>query len=270
MSDRGGSFRHAVTIVGAVVLISLLSSCQINLTTTVNISENGSGTIVVTASADEAAVSAAPELITSLNLDDIQTAGWSADTQSTPTGAFTVTLRRNFSTTEEATFFLAQLSGENGPLRDLVVTRSGSTNDAIYQLNGVGGLPQGLSGFADSEALVALGGAPFAAALANRDNVLEDVLAITFVVTMPGTPLDTDGVIAPRDQADVSSTFTWQIPVDQSAITLSASARARNVSAMIATYASRGFLALMILLVVAIVLYIATIVHRRSGSTPAS
>jgi hypothetical protein len=96
------------------------------------------------------------------------------------------------------------------------------------------------------------------------------VLSISLALTLPGELLESTAVVTPRQQDDLSTTFTWQIPVDQSDIVLAASTRDRNVSALIAWYASRMFLVLLILLVVAIVLYIATVVYRRSSTTPAS
>ena len=270
MNSSGAITRRAIHSIGIAIGLLVLSACRVDLATTLTMAENGSGSIVVVAKADAEAVRLAPELATSLQLEDLQQAGWVTDVQSLPSGGLTVTLTRDFATPDEASFFLSQLSGADGPLREVSITRTGGINDAQYELNGVGGIPKGVAAFADSQALTALGAAPFAAALTERGGALSDVLSISLALTLPGELLESTAVVTPRQQDDLSTTFTWQIPVDQSDIVLAASTRDRNVSALIAWYASRMFLVLLILLVVAIVLYVATVVYRRSSTTPAS
>jgi hypothetical protein len=168
---------------------------------------------------------------------------------------------------------LTQLSGDNGPLRNIALTRTGGVNDASYQFSGVGGLPKGLAGFADADALTALGEAPFAAALAEQGGVLGDVLGVSLALTLPGEPgeiSETTATIAPRQADDASTTFTWNLALDSSDSPLSAFTRDRDVSAMVAWYVARGLLVFMIVLVAAAMAYIATVVYRRSRSTPAS
>lgn len=278
MIHRGQTLRRRAIAIAVACGALLLSACQVNLTTTVNVAENGSGTIVIVATADAEAVGAAPELLTALNVDDLETAGWTMDVQSpAANGGLTVTLQRPFATTDEATYFLSQLSGERGPLRNVVLTRTGDVNDAAYQLSAVAGLPDGLAGFADSQALVALGGAPFAAALTERGASITDVLSMSFQVTLPGEPVDSassdavnSAALTPREVDDPFSTFRWTLPVDQTEQTLLATTRDRDVSAMVASYAAKALFVLLILLVAIAVLYLATVAYRRSNSTPAS
>lgn len=270
MNSSGAIVRRVIHVIGAATALIVLSACRVDITTTLTMAENGSGSIAVVANADAEAVRLAPELETSLQLEDLQQAGWVTDVQPSPTGGLSVTIARNFATPDEASFFLSQLSGDAGPLRDMTVTRTGGINDARYELNGIGGIPNGLAGFADSQALTALGAAPFAAALADRGGVLNDALSMSLALTLPGEPLESTAVITPRQQDDLVTTFTWQIPVDQTEVVLAATTRDRNLSALLAWYASRVFLVLLILLVVAIVLYVATVVYRRSNTTPAS
>ena len=271
MSVPDGLVRRIVGISSAVLSVFVVSACQVDLSTTVNIAENGSGTITVVATADAAAVRAAPELATSLNVDDLVAAGWTVETQSPSTdGGLTIVLQHAFAQPDEATVLLSQLSGDRGPLRAVTLTRTGNLNDAAYQFSGVGGLPDGLAGFADAEALAALGGAPFAAALAQSGGALSDVLTISFALTMPGEPLDTTAAITPRQADDASTTFTWSIPLDATENMLEATTRDRDVSAMVAWYGARILLLILVLLVVCAVVYIATVVYRRTRPTPAS
>jgi hypothetical protein len=256
--------------VGAVGVLAL-AACQVNLATTVNVAENGSGAITVVASADAAALRAAPELADSLNTDDLTTAGWGVNVQNpSAEGGLSVTLRRSFSTVDEATMFLAQLSGENGPLRELSLVRFGGANDSTYEFVGKAGLPQGLSGFADAEALAAIGGAPFTDSLAAQGGSLADKLSMSLTITMPGEPLSTNGATTPRADDDLTTTFSWSVPADQSEVSLAASTRNRDVAAIVTGYLAWMLLVAMILFVAAAVIYVATVVFRRSQATPDS
>ena len=170
---------HRIGVVGLALALVVLSGCRVDLATTVNVAQNGSGTISVVVTADADAIRNTPELATSLNVDDLRAAGWTVDVQNpAANGGLTVIVARTFATVAEASLFLSQLSGDNGPLRDITLTRTGGVNDASYQFDGTGGLPDGLAGFADTAALAALGGAPFAAALAEQGGVLDDVLGV--------------------------------------------------------------------------------------------
>jgi hypothetical protein len=286
VNTSGGLVRHTlktvtdfsavkvVGLIGLVLAVVVLSGCRVDLATSVSVAENGSGTISVVITADADAVRNAPELATSLNVDDLRAAGWTVDVQSPAVnGGLTVVVARAFATVDEASLFLSQLSGDNGPLRNITLTRTGGVNDASYQFSGVGGLPTGLAGFADADVLTKLGGAPFAAALAERGGVIDDVLGISLALTLPGKPGEigeTTATLTPRQADDASTTFTWNLALDASDSTLTAFTRDRDISAMVAWYVARGLLVCMILLVAAAMAYIATVVYRRSRSTPAS
>ncbi len=261
-------------LIGLALAVVVLSGCRVDLATSVNVAENGSGTISVVVTADADAVRNAPELATSLNVDDLRAAGWAVDVQNpAANGGLSVVVARNFATVDEASLFLTQLSGDSGPLRNIALTRTGGVNDASYQFSGVGGLPEGLAGFADADALTALGEAPFAAALAERGGVLGDVLGVSLALTLPGEPGEIDqttATITPRQADDASTTFTWNLALDSSDSPLTAFTRDRDISAMVAWYVARGLLVFMIVLVVAAMAYVATVVYRRRRSTPAS
>ena len=266
--------RVRIGLTGLTLAVVVLSGCRVDLATSVTVAENGSGTISVVVAADADAVRNAPELATSLNVDDLRAAGWTVDVQNpAANGGLSVVAARTFATVDEASLFLTQLSGDNGPLRNITLTRTGGVNDASYQFSGVGGLPKGLAGFADADALTALGEAPFAAALAEQGGVLGDVLGVSLALTLPGKPGDTGettATIAPRQADDASTTFTWNLALDSSDSPLTAFTRDRDVSAMVAWYAARGLLVFIIVLVAAAMAYIATVVYRRSRSIPAS
>ena len=256
---------------GAALMLLVLSACQVQIAADVNVTENGSGQVTVVVAADAATLRAAPELVDSLQLDDLREAGWTATVQNpTADGGAGITLVHDFNNPNEATVLLTELSGPRGPLRDFVLERAGRTNDSTFSFTGAGGLPDGTSGFADSEALVALGAAPFEASIEGLGVRLADVLQVSVRLTLPGKPLDTNGTTVAREADDLVSTFEWQVPVDGSELTLAASTRDRDVSEMIAGWIARTVFAVMILAAALALIYIATVVSRRTRSTPSS
>ena len=271
MTTSGDKRRRAIVSAFIIVGTLVLSACKVDLNTSVSVADNGSGTITVTAIADADAVCMAPELSDSLNLDDLRAAGWNIEVQDpSPSGGLLVVAQRPFANVDEAGFFLAQLSGEDGPLRGIVVTRSGGVNDATYTFEGSGGLPNGLAGFADDEALAVLVAKPFEQAIVRSGRSLSESLAVSLQVTLPGNAVSTDGVVAKRADDDVASSFSWDVPVDGTTVAFAATTRDRDIGAMIAFVAARILLAIMILLAAGTLLYVATVVHRRKQSTPGS
>jgi hypothetical protein len=257
-------------ILVAVVSVMLLASCRVDINTSINVADNGSGLITVSIAADAATVRAAPELADSLNLDDLRAIGWDATVQTDRAdGGLLVVLSRSFATTDQATSLLQQLSGDNGPLRELTITRNGNRNDATFTFSGQGGLPEGLAGFADTEALSVLGGAPFAQSLAASGASLSDTLGVALRITLPGEMLDSNGEAMPRTSDDQSSTIAWNVPVDGTDVVMAASTRNRDVAASIASVSARVLLVLLIVLAVAAIVYITTVIRRRTRTTPA-
>ncbi len=89
-------------------------------------------------------------------------------------------------------------------------------------------------------------------------------------MTLPGKVESSNASSMAGAEDDVSTTFAWTIPMDESELILTAATRNRDLSAMLAGYAAQGFLVLLILLVAGAVLYVATVAYRRKASTPAS
>ena len=117
---------------------------------------------------------------------------------------------------------------------------------------------------------MSLGGAPFAESLTTRGVTLADALGMSLSLTMPGEPVDINGTTAARTDDDLTTTITWTIPVEAADAPLTATTRARDVSALVSGFAARGFLVVMILFVAAVFVYVATVVQRRSRNAPGS
>lgn len=270
MSDRGGSRRFLAATFTAVAAVLSLSACRVDIATTVNVAESGSGSVSVVVTADADAARSAPELATSLNVDDLRAAGWDVVVQNpTPDGGLSVTLTHDFATPDGGTALLAQLAGPSGPYRELVLSRSGGLSNVTYDFAGKGGLPQGLAGFADDEALALLGAPPFAETLTASGLSLTDALGVSLRVTLPGTPTAPTSATLTRAD-DLTTTFEWSLPVDGSDVALSANTKDRNFSALVTSIVADAFLVLIVLLAVAAIAYAGSVVYRRSRSTPGS
>lgn len=270
MSVRGGSRRFIATMFAAATAVVMLSGCRVDVATSVTVSDTGSGSVSVVVTADADAVSMAPELASSLNLDDLRDAGWNVSVQNpTPTGGLSVTLTHDFATPEDATTLLARLALPSGPYRELTLEREGGLTTAVYRFSGTGGLPQGLAGFADDEALALLGGPPFAESLAANGLALTDALGVSLQVTLPGAP-SAPGTATLTSEGDLATTFEWNVPVDGSNVAIAASTQDRDVSALVVSIAADVLLVLILLLAVAAVAYVVSVVYRRSRHTPGS
>jgi len=270
--NTAGRLRRAIVPAVAAVLASLsLGACKVDLETNITVTDNGSGSLVVTATADADALKRAPELSESLNLDDLRDAGWNIDVRNPNVdGGLTVVAERDFANVDEATFFLSQLSGESGPLRGVNLVRTGGTNDATYTFSAKGGLPNGMAGFADAEALAVLGGNPLQEAIERSGRSIGDMLSVVVRLTVPGEVSQASSAALPRADDEPFSSFEWNVPADGGEILLDATTRDRDVSAIVLTVVAQVLLVILIILVAGAVLYVATVVQRRNRSTPAS
>jgi hypothetical protein len=270
VSARGGTRRFIATVFAAATTVVMLSGCRVDVATSVTVSETGSGSVSVVVTADADAVRSAPELASSLNLDDLREGGWNVSVQNpTPTGGLSVTLTHDFATPEDATTLLARLALPSGPYRDLTLERTGGLTSAVYRFSGNGGLPQGLAGFADDEALALLGGPPFAESLAASGRALTDALGVSLRVTLPGVP-SAPNTATLTNEGDLATTFEWNVPVDGSSVDIDANTKDRDLSAFVASIAADGLLVLIVLLAAVAVAYVGSVIYRRSRHTPGS
>ena len=147
------------------------------MTVRVESDEFGAGRIAVTADLDRNVVaavfpkasSAQSESVTStdaaasrVRIDDFRRAGWEGPgivRQSDGSARFS--LFHRFSSVEEANALLRQLSGPNGPLAGLRITRSRSPWSTTISISGPGDFRSGLSSFGDEQLSSVTGNGPF-------------------------------------------------------------------------------------------------------------
>ncbi|HEX2042431.1 MAG TPA: hypothetical protein VHF24_07305, partial [Acidimicrobiales bacterium] len=104
------------------------------------------------------AVSRFGDLAGELRVDDLRQAGWEVDgPRKEDDGLTWVRASRSFAGADEANTFLAQLSGPDGPFRDLRLTRSRSLLRSTTRLTGTVDLSAGLAAFADPDLAARVG-----------------------------------------------------------------------------------------------------------------
>lgn len=196
----------------------LLTACRVDAVVGVQVRPDGTGAITITASADPDLVAQTPGLAEDLRFDDAVAAGWVVDgPTSTEAGGLTVSLSHAFSSVEEATALLQSVNGPDGPLHDVVLTRSVTDDDVTTSLSGNLSVSNGLDAFADPEVLAAIGGSPYADDLQNSGLRPTDVVTFTFTADLPGTATT---AASTATGAPAGAGLTWTMPLDGTSIDL--------------------------------------------------
>lgn len=201
-----------------VLSVLLLGACRVDAAIDVAMEENGSGVITISAVADAELVARAPGLAEDLRFDDLLAAGWVVEGPATTAdGGLSVVLRHTFSSPEQATALLSSLNGTDGPLEAAALARTPAERQIDYALSGGARIENGLASFADPDLLASVGATPYADSIAAAGLAPEQVLGLTFSVSLPGTVTGSTGAIDPvGDEGRVR----WTIPLDGSPLDL--------------------------------------------------
>ena len=257
--------RSRLTHIAAVlVAVVLLASCRVDSVVTLNVKPNGSGTVsvVVTASAD--IVAKAPGIKTDVRVDDLKEVGWEVTGPiDTDDGGVSITLTRAFNGPLEATAILNQINGTRGPLKQLVVARSGKDTNSTWTLAGKLEVNGGLEAFGDDAALQLLGGAPYLGEFTATGQDLGKVVGVTFNAQLPGiveatTGLQKDGVI------------TWRIPMDGTTTDIATTTTNVDVASSVSRVGRVFLLGLLILWALGTVVLLMLVLNarKRRSRTP--
>lgn len=199
----------------------VLASCRVDVDVIVQLGADGTGEVIVTATADAEVVQQAPGLADDLRFDDAIAAGWTVDGPgTTEDGGLTVTLRRPVTSAADANSALASLGP---PFVDVRVERTvdeQDPEDVTVTLTGQLQLNDGFAAFADADLVAATGGAPYAAELAAAGADPAESLGITLVAELPGSIASTTGDAA-------GNTVTWEAALDGTAQDLATTAEQR-------------------------------------------
>lgn len=245
-------------------MVAVLSSCRVEQTISLEVERNGSGKVVVTATADKDVVDRVPDLAADIRTDDLAAAGWDVDGP-TPTedGGLTITVTRAFDNPTEATLILGQVNGARGPLQEVVLTRSGKDTNSVFTLAGRLEVNGGLQSFVDDATFELLGSAPYADDIAESGVDLGAAVGLNFQVRLPGEVDATTGVQS-------QGAITWLVPMDGSRVDIATSSTNVDVVASVAGVGRTLIVALFVLWIAGIAV-LAFLVHnsqQRRRRTP--
>jgi hypothetical protein len=138
--------------VWALVVLLGLTACQVRVTAGIDVGADGEGTVRAGVGLDAEALRAVGDLAAALRVDDLRAASWEVEgPREEGDGLTWVRAARAFSDVEEAGLALSELSGPDGPFRNLTFERERSFLRTKTRLSGSVDLSGGLAGFADAE-----------------------------------------------------------------------------------------------------------------------
>lgn len=255
------TLRPFARVAAVLVTCMALASCRVDTNIDLSVNPNGSGKVSVTVTADADVVKAAPNLKTDVRNDDLTSAGWKTrGPDATKDGGLTVTFSHAFRTPAEATALLAQVNDAKGPLKSVVLARSGKDSNSTFTLSGKLEVNGGLEAFADDAAIKLIGNAPYAEQVAASGLDLGKVLGINFSAALPGTVKQTTGTPS-------GATLTWRIPTDGTPTDVTTVTNNVDIASNIARVARWLVLAILVVWVIG-ALGLALMVASRRPRTP--
>lgn len=182
------------------VLVLLLAGCQVRIHTTVTMKANGRGTVTQAVGFDDAALRRVGDLDQQLRVDDLEQAGWTVDPAVEEGDLTWVRAHHDFADPAEATALVGQLSGPDGPFRDVVVARSDGLLSSSYSVAGVIDPTAGFKMFGDPELISTMGGDGTGGLLdriaAEEGRPAADMVTVSFTSELPGITRTTDVVFS--------------------------------------------------------------------------
>jgi len=124
-----------------VALVVALAGCKVDTTVTVDVHSDGSGVVTVKAALDPEAVRAAEtgggKLEDRVRLSDLTAAGWTVSPwERTAGGDAQIVISKPFESVDQIPSIMKEISGPNGPLRDVTATRDRGLMSTQYEVHG--------------------------------------------------------------------------------------------------------------------------------------
>jgi hypothetical protein len=147
-------------LVVVVVACVLLAGCKVDTTLTIDVHDDGSGSVRVRVALDADAVQNAQAgggmLEDRVRLGDLRAAGWTVTPwRRAPDGSATVSLRKDFANAGDLARVVAELSGKDGPLPGVALERNRGFLSTEYKVKGAADLSRLTAGIADDPEVVA-------------------------------------------------------------------------------------------------------------------
>ncbi len=195
---------------------------------TVDVHDDGSGTVEVAVGLDDEALGQLPDLDRSgagdtadltklVRVDDLKATGWKISEPKTSHGLTWVRATKRFGTPAEAGQILAELTGPSGGLHDLRLERSRSFGATSYEFSGTADLSGGLEAFGDQGLAAALDGEPLgqdAKAIEQRlGHPMSEMVKLDVDVQLPGQSQSWSPVLGGKAVAMSSKSTVYDAPV---------------------------------------------------------
>lgn len=236
-----------------------LSGCQVRSTVEVTMEPSGRGSVVVTVALDKAAAAKVPDLATDLRTGDLQAAGWKiVGPALTSGGGVRISASRPFANPNQANVILGELSGVDGPFKDLTLRRTHSFGKDQYRFDGTMDVSKGIGAFADTDFLKALGSQRVDQVLGGDVNT--DRPTVSLSVRLPGTVHAGPGAEGQPP--------TWASAVGAAPVVLHASSEKRSGEAFF--YAAVAAAAMAGLVLTGLLVLVSRIRSRRPASSSMS
>jgi hypothetical protein len=205
-----------VALLAAAVVVA--AGCQVQLVTTVQVDPDGSGSVTQAIGFDDAALARVGNVDEQLHVGDLEQAGWTVDEPVKEGDTTWVRAHRAFDDADEANAVLAQLSGPEGPYRDLYVTRRAGLLSTTTEVTGTLDLSGGVAIFGDQQLTDALGGDPsgglVARVEAEEGRPVSDMVDVVLTVDLPDAEESIQGRPGDGPQTlEVSSTDSHLLSV---------------------------------------------------------
>lgn len=179
-------------LLAAVLLCGALGTgCQVTLTAGIDAGRDGTGWVRAGIGLDEEAVRELGDLSVALRLDDLRQAGWEVEAPRREDDGLTwVRAAKRFESAAEAASVAAELSGPEGPFRELRLERERSLFKTKLTFTGLVDLANGLAGLNDAALQERLGDADLALDLEGLrrrfGDALEDTVDVRLEARLPG------------------------------------------------------------------------------------
>ncbi len=188
----------------------LAAACEVRTEVLIQVDEDGSGQVVVTARLDAEAARRLGDPATALRTDDLTAAGWTVDDPAlADDGALTLRAVRDVTGPDQFASALAEVGGNGGVFRDVRLETESGFASTSYEFGAQVELTGNLDQFGDGALTEVLEGLPLARTpeeleLEGADDPGSMTLAV--VVSLPGGDLATDGEVRDGDAV-------WTYPV---------------------------------------------------------
>lgn len=242
MTGRSGARTRLGVLLAAVVL---LAGCRVDATTRVLVEADGSGRVVVEVVIDQEAADRIPDLADQLRVQDLARTGWEVvGPEPADGGGVVLTATKAFFEPEQLATVLAEIGGDQGPVRDPVLERSRSFGRTRYEFTGTLDLSGGLATFSDRRLTRLLDGFPVGRDVADLEAELgaplSELTSFAFEVVLP--------------TGSGAETSTWEARLGDEPTPMAASTEELNLLALgLAAGAVLALLSLVVLVVVGLI-----------------